>query len=695
MRTQSARILTISFSVCFLALQLAATPGIGQQTQPLLDPEIWNLLHEELSGELAKEYVIDISRHHRIQGSRGYRDAAQYVLEQLSEFGFSEPDALVESYPSDGRAQYQTWQSPSGWDIDWAELRMVEPYDERIVGYPEIAMSLITYSNPGSARAELVWVGSGTSDADYEGKDVAGKIVLATGYGGDVHRNAVLKHGALAVVCYLDDDRAKEYPDIHAYTGMWPRTEELEHVTFGFNISNRQGERLRDLLLAGERVVLDGRVEGIGLEPYFMDIVVARIPGAEKPEEHLVFSAHLDHPKESANDNASGSAALMDIARSLRRLIDTGRLPEPERSLLFLWVPEHYGTMAYIDGHPEMVGPALGGSYLANLNLDMVGENLELLHSKMIITGNPDSLPTVFDAVLAEMAAAVAATNVRTARGSLSEFNYRNTPYSGGSDHTMFIDRKIPASMINHSPDYTHHTTDDTLDKVDPVELERSELLAAATFWYLANLDSEQALDLASLAYANSSRRLGAAARRAQGWVKVASPAELPSVWAESQNVIDASAQHEMAALESVLQFNDAEAVRQQVSMMKDALGQQHDMLGRALRAAVVAKGHSADEEIPSLIAVPDSRVPVRITRGPLGAGIPESALSDSRLAWYGETGRVLSGTIRFELVNFIDGQRSVSEIRNMLAAEFGPIDQIVVAHYLEDLVTASVAEWR
>jgi hypothetical protein len=695
MANESRRYLAIRLAVCMLALQFAALPGLGQQSQPLLDPELWDLFHEELSGELAKEYVIGISRFHRIQGSRGYRDAAQYVLEHLAEFGFSEPDARVESYPSDGRVQYQGWQSPSGWDIDWAELRMVEPYEERIVGYPEIAMSLITYSNPGTARAELVWVGSGTSDADYEGKDVAGKIVLATGYGGDVHRNAVLKHGALAVVCYLDDERAQEYPDIVAYTGMWPRTEELERVTFGFNISNRQGERLRDLLSAGQRVVLDARVEGIGLEPYFMDIVVARIPGSERPDEHLVFSAHLDHPKESANDNASGSAALMDIARTLRRLIDTGRLPAPKRSLLFLWVPEHYGTMAYIDGHPEMAGPALGGSYLANLNLDMVGENLELLHSKMIITGNPDSLPTVFDAVLEEMAAEVARTDVRTPRGSLSEFNYRNTPYSGGSDHTMFIDRKIPAAMLNHSPDYTHHTTDDTIDMVDPVELERSELLATAAFWYLANLDGEQALDLAHLAYANSSRRLAEAARRAQRWVADAATDALPVTWAEAQNVIDAAVDQEQAALASVLHFNDDKAVQQQVSLLTGSLREQSDLLGRALHAAVVARGLEAGQQPPALVASADSRVPVRTTRGPLGAGIPEIALRAERRAWYRQEGRVLSDGVRFELVNFIDGERSVTEIRNLIAAEFGPIDATVVARYLEDLVTAEVAEWR
>ena len=149
------------------------------------------------------------------------------MVNTLLESGFTNSEAFVESFPSDGRIVYQTWQSPSGWDIDWGELRIVEPFDERIIGYPEVAMSVMTYSNPGHARAELVWVGAGTSPDDYEGKDVEGKIVLCTGYGGDVHRLAVLEHGAQAVVCYLDDDRAMEFPDMLAYTGMWPRTEEL------------------------------------------------------------------------------------------------------------------------------------------------------------------------------------------------------------------------------------------------------------------------------------------------------------------------------------------------------------------------------------------------------------------------------------------------------------------------------------
>ena len=444
------------------ALSAVAVCAQGQ----LLDSKLQNLLQEALSGEIAKDHVIQITRHSRIQGSRQYRESGKYVLNQLRKAGFSAKDAYTESFKSDGKIHYQTWQSPSGFDMDWAELRMIEPYEERIVGYPEVAMSLITYSNPGLAKAELVFVGSGTNDADYKGKDVKGKIVLATGYGGSVHRLAVLKYGAKAVVCYLDDDRAKEYPDMLAYTGMWSKTHELPNVTFGFNLTNRQGTKLRKLIESGKKVVVRAEAKGIGLEPYFMDVIVAQIPGAEKPEEEIVFSAHLDHPKESANDNASGSAAILNIANTLQYLIKSGKMKRPKRSLRFIWVPEWYGTMAYIDKHPELKGKDLGGKFLANLNMDMVGENLELLHSKLILTRSPDSTPSVLNDVIANMAQMVDGMNIRTPRGSKSAMNYRVTLYSGGSDHMMFIDREIPAIMFSHDPDYTHHTSEDTPDRL-------------------------------------------------------------------------------------------------------------------------------------------------------------------------------------------------------------------------------------
>ncbi len=677
-------------SLLLLLVIVAPQRLSAQDFQPLLDAQRRDLLHEALSGEIAKDHVIQITRHHRIQGSRGYRNAAQYVLAQLRAYGFSEKEAWIESYPADGKIAYQTWQSPSGWDIKSAELRMVEPHSERIVGYPEIAMSLITYSNPGDVTAELVWVGSGTREADYQGKDVAGKFVLATGYGGSVHRLAVLKYGAAAVVCYLDDERAEEYPDMLQYTGMWPRTEELGRVTFGFNLTNRQGERLRGLLESGQRIVLQGRVSGIGLEPYFMDVVVAHIPGSAMPQEELVFSAHLDHPKESANDNASGSAAILDIARSMKQLIDEARMPRPQRSFRFLWVPEWYGTMAYIDKHPEMTGPRLGGSYLANMNLDMVGEHPELLHSRMLITRTPASLPSAINDVVENMAQMVERMNIRTPRGSLSEFNYRVTPYSGGSDHMMFIDREIPGVMFTHT-DYTHHTSEDTPDKVDPVELERSEMIATASLLYLANLDEKQAVDLVYLVSANGLERLGAVARAARRSLHDAGGPAPERAWFEARNAIKYAGLWERETASSILHFNDGRPVAVAVEVARISIQRLEEALIASLQAEARALGAGEAERGEAV----DRRVPVRLTRGPLDFGLPASKLPDAEAAWYSSPEFTLSGNAQFELVNFVDGTRSLTQIRDALSAEFGPVSLAVVARYLDDLARVGAIGWK
>jgi hypothetical protein len=665
----------------------------------LLAPELRDLLHEELSGELAKEHVIAITRHHRVQGSRGYLRAAEYVLAELRRAGFDEQHAWIETYPSDGKIHYQTWQSPSGWDIESAELRLLEPAGapngELLAAFPEIAMSLVTYSNPGDVTAELVWVGAGTSPADYQEKDVRGKFVLATGYGGAVHREAVLQRGAAAVVCYLDDQRAAEHPDMLQYTGMWPRPDELEGTTFGFNLTNRTGARLCALLASGERVVLRGRVTGTGLEPFVMAVVVAHLPGAGRPDEELLFSAHLDHPKESANDNASGSAAILDIARALRRLIDERRLPVPERSLRFLWVPEWHGTMAYVDAHPELLGPTWGrgGRVLANLNLDMVGEHLELLHSKLILTRSPLSVPSALDDVVADMAAMVDALDVRTPRGSRSAFNYRQVPYAGGSDHMMFLDRGIPSVMFSHDPDYTHHTSEDTPDKVDPVQLERCEILAAGTLWYLANLEERQALDLAWLTAAGCARRVDDEVRHVRGWLAAAPEAARAELVREADLALRSRARVEEQALLSVLWHFDRDdpiAAPALERLVQERSADLRERVEGARRSLASEFGDAAPAPSPH---GSEALFVARKTRGPLAFDLPASRLPPERAAWYRAEDFPFGGDGLFELVNLANTGASLGEIRDLYSAQFEPVDQAHVTRFFEDLAALGLAE--
>ena len=687
----------IRFAWASITLYLALTGAdVSATPRHLIDSSTLDLLAGELSGDLAKEYVISITRYHRIQGSREYSDAAQYVLDTLRGFGFSEADAWIESFPSDGKIEYQTWQSPSGWSIDSGELRMVEPAEELLVRFPEIAMSVITYSNPGHVRAELVDVGVGVSEADYEGKDVTSKFVLATGYGGDVHRLAVIKYGAAAVVCYLDDDRAPNHPDMIQYTGMWPRADELSRVTFGFNLSNRQGRYLKSLLGRGRRVVLEGKVQGTGLEPWKMDVVVAMIRGSSTAMQELLYTAHLDHPKESANDNASGSAALLEIARTFKTLIGQEKLRRPQHSIRFLWVPEYYGTMAYIDKHPEIKGPELGGKILAGFNLDMVGENLELLHSRLNVTLMPQSISSAVGDVAVDVAALVDTLPISNSRTGSSNFNYRVIPFSGGSDHEVFNDGtiRIPSLMLNHWPDYTHHTTEDTPDKVDPLELERCSLIAAATFWYLANLTQKESAELANLVAAKSQSRLIEAAKKAGAWLLEAQPEDLEQTYYESRNVIDFALQRERRALQSVLDYTtSSDFVRRLVDTWNQALEGQAELQRRALHAVFYQR--TGEFPIPRILSPEEAKAnevrPRRLTRGPLARRLPESRLPQEEQGWY--LTPEVAQLDRYLLVNLIDGERSILDLSDDLAAAGKAVALATVVRFIEDLGRTGLVE--
>ena len=687
---------TFRITVRLLLTGLIAHSVIAAQSAEnlLLDQPTLTILQEELSGQKAKENVIAISGYHRIQGSPGYSDAARYVLQQLHSFGFR---AWIESFPAEGRISYQTWRSPPGYRIESAELRMIQPENELIVSYPEIAMSVMTYSSPGHVRGELVYVGAGTSDEDYQRATVRGKLVLATGDDNTVlHRLAVLKYGAAALLRYRDDDLAAQHPDMLWYAEWQRGSDDLNRFTPGFNLTSRQGNRLKDLLMGGGRVVLDATIEGSGIGFGSLDVVVAVITGTETPEQELVYTAHLDHPKESANDNASGSAAILDIARSFQTLINEGKLQPPKRTLRFLWVPGLFGTMAYIDAHPEVQGPELGGNFLANLNLDVVGTDLELLHSRMNVTWTPQSISSVLTDVVAHMAQYVDSIEKTPPLGH-SNFNYRITPFNGGSDHLIFNDGmiRIPSVMLGHWPDYTHNTSEDTAEKVDSVELERVELIAAASFWYLANLSEEQSLKLTNLVAAKAQQRLAQDGQRASSWLLEAPVDRLEQMYNEGKRVVTFALEREQQALNSVLYFSPFGTARRFVQTWNQTLDNQSQVIIRTLQALIRQRGGNLSFSQAHTFEERDAAawIPSRLTRGPLAHDLPQARLSPTEQSWH-ETAEAQS-LDNYLLVNFIDGRRTILDIRNSLVGANHPVSVIAVHRFIQDLAKAKLVELR
>ena len=125
-----------------------------------------------------------------------------------------------------------------------------------------------------------------------------------------------------------------------------------------------------------------------GASPSAYLIPTAIIPGRRRDQE-IVFSCHLDHPNPGANDNASGCAGELEVARTLSRLIRSGALPRPERTIRFLWPAEIEATIALLNARPEFARRTL-----ATVHLDMIGGNSEITKSVLRVRGSPPSLPS-------------------------------------------------------------------------------------------------------------------------------------------------------------------------------------------------------------------------------------------------------------------------------------------------------------
>jgi hypothetical protein len=229
---------------------------------------------------------------------------------------------------------------------------------------------------------------------------------------------------------------------------------------------------------------------------------------------------------------------------------------------------------------------------------------------------------------------------------------------------------------------------------VDPVELERSEVLATAAFLFLASLTEDEGVELAYLAGAKVADRLGEAVREGIRHLLAAPPEAVGHAWNEVQNRLDHHARWGMDAVRDILHFNDGPRVRVAVEGQLRILEEQSEALADAVAQTAASKG-ARGERPPDLGRPVDNRVPVRLTRGPLAGGLPASALPPERAAWYSSPRNLLRGSMPFELVNFIDGERTVTQIRDAISAEFAPIPTQAVARYVEDLVTAGLAEWR
>jgi len=644
------------------------------------------IIIEELSGTIAKDYVSEIIRFHRIQASPGFHDAIYYVKEVVDRYPGIRTE--VEVYPADGKTRTWQWTAPLGWRVADGELHLVSPKQELLARFAENPVTVVAHSQSADIVAPLVYLEDGSSEKDYRRIDVRGKIVLTSGRAQEVQQEAVYKRGALGTIHFPPLERRTKQPNLIPYLGIWPNAEEKDKVGFAFAISGQLGSRLRRLVETEPEVLVHAKVDA---ELYTGEqrVLTAVIEGTEFLREEIVLIAHLCHPRPGANDNASGSALLMELARVITTLIKQGKLPAPLRTIRFLWVPEFFGTIAYLHAHPELAHRTISA-----INCDMVGANTAIVGGSLNLHRTPDSLPSfVNDLLEYHLDDAAKEPQLISPDGSHQPFHYEIKKFDWRSDHTIFIDPTfgVPCPMLNHWPDAFYHSNLDTLDKIDTTQLNRVGYAVLMTILTQAYAESDDAMFLASQVHANAHTRITQTTQRyVHEAIEIIAQTDQGALLArtlrKAMESIRQVTRRESVALQSVkvLCPHDSELHNFIDTLLEDLaqerqeevrkLRQVEDLLSRSIGYAPLKRLvlRKKEREAKNLC-------PRRKFQGPLYFSelLRHTNPEDTEWLRSQQKNQPFFVEVLLELSNFMDGHRPLYEILTVLEAQFGEVANI------------------
>jgi hypothetical protein len=662
-------------------LLLAGTPALADLRE-LVAEETLRHIAGETSGEAAKKNLDAITLQHRMRASEQFATATAHIEARLEDYGLDKVEIL--RYPADGKTMFGTQKSRPAWDVRFAELWELERVDgvtrrvRRLGDWESVPLTLAQDSLSAEVTAALVDIGAGTSDADYEGKNIAGKLVLTSSQPGAVVDLAVGEKGAAGIISYAPNQRSAWWKEDDrlvrwGHIGSFPKTK-----SFGFMISLGEARKLQQRLAAGEEILFHAKVEA-GHEKGEYEFVTAEIAGTDRKEEIIHYTCHLDHPRPGANDNVSGCAAILETARTLQALIDNGVLPRPRRTLKFLWPAEIEGSIMYLAGFDDP------SRIKANIHMDMVG-GAPVTKAVFRISGGPFSVPSFIADLGHEIGHFINDQTRRFADGEDVAFPL-NAPEGGkepllaqmegldmGSDHDVFFEGtwRIPGLYLHDWPDRYIHTNFDTAANIDPTKLKRAAFIGAVSGWYLANLSEDDVPGLLELLRRNALQR---------GGVLLARRAALPALDAAASTEVHFDV--ERRKVDSITEFADLTDVQRDSALR--FLDELQKLFVMPVPAIYVPRDETVYERNPE-IEGPMHAFGYSYIEDKLGAEKLAALSLPKHSTEYG-SGRMFT----YEALNFVDGERTVSDIRDWLVAELGDVPLDHVAEYLSALRSIDV----
>ncbi|MDF9839404.1 MULTISPECIES: M28 family peptidase [unclassified Paenibacillus] len=412
-----------------------------------------NGLEQELLSEVSEVnlmgFTAQVAREVRLSGSEEEYRAFEYVKETLEGFGLStellESDAFI-------------------------SLPGVAALEINGKAYTCITHSMAQPTGDQGITGELVYIGHGMPQ-DYAQEDVQGKIVLLDGLAVPAVVKIAQAHGALGAV-FINAAYTHEMIVSPVWGNPIPETAGLLPQLPVVSINYADGESVKSALENGKTGSAWMKTE---MDTGWRKIptLIAEIEGSHEPEKFVMFSGHIDSWHYGAMDNGSANATMLEVARILSR--HRGAL---RRSLrLAFWSGHSHGRYAgsawYCDTHWE----DLHENCVLHINVDSVGGKGNDILTEANCMAETKDLAAGPIAVVADQEF----EGARFGRAGDQSFLGTGTPslFMGLSEAERSNEPASQAFSLLFGSGraggfgWWWHTTEDTLDKIDPVNLVR------------------------------------------------------------------------------------------------------------------------------------------------------------------------------------------------------------------------------
>jgi Zn-dependent M28 family amino/carboxypeptidase len=193
--------------------------------------------------------------------------------------------------------------------------------------------------------------------------------------------------------------------------------------------------------------------------------VMGWLPGSNYPKQYIVITAHYDHigkePRKifnGADDNASGVAALLALARNIKN--------RPlKHSVIFVATDAEelglYGSIAFLRNSPVAID-----KIKYNLNMDMIAYPGK--KKRLYLAGAKAYQPLAEVINKSVVQASLCLLSGHNGSGNSYDRRYR-IDWRKASDHYPFAKKGIPYLFFSVNDHKYYHTENDTIDKIDPV----------------------------------------------------------------------------------------------------------------------------------------------------------------------------------------------------------------------------------